>query len=151
MASTNPTPLSILSKTATQVIKIDGHPAAYLLRGDQWPAGLNFVTPDETFIQVGIWRYDKDKKLAAHVHKEYPRTASRTQEIVFVKQGKMRTTLYNQARQPVHEIILETGDLLVITEAGHGYEILTDDTQILEAKNGPFVSVEHDKEKFEGA
>jgi hypothetical protein len=73
----------------------------------------------------------------------------KTQEVVFVKQGRLLTVLYNEQRQPVHEIILEVGDLLVITDAGHGYEVLSDDTQILEVKNGPFVSVEMDKEKFD--
>lgn len=141
MASTSPTQLSTS-------FEVDGRPAAYLVRGNDWPAGLNFITPDEAFIQVGSWRYDAGKKLAAHVHKDYPREATKTQEVVFIKQGSMKTILYDKARQPVHEIILEAGDLLVITEAGHGYEILSDDTQVLEAKNGPFVSVEKDKEKF---
>lgn len=149
MASTTPTKLSTRSKTATQVIEIDGQPAAYIVRGGDWPAGLTFITPDETFIQVGSWRYDAGQRLAAHVHKEYPRVATKTQEVVFVKQGKMKTTLYNSQRQAVQEVVIEAGDLLVITEAGHGYEILSDDTQILEVKNGPFVSVEADKEKFE--
>lgn len=141
MVSTNPTQHST-------PFDVDGRIGAYLVRSNEWPTGLNFITPNETFIQVGSWRYDKGKKLAAHVHKDYPRQAMKTQEIVFVKQGSMCVTLYNNTRQPVHEIVLETGDLLVITEAGHGYEILSDDTQILEAKNGPFVSVEKDKEKF---
>ena len=146
--STNPIQPSTQSKTGTQVIEIDGRPAAYLVRSNEWPEGLSFITPDETFIQVGTWRYEAGKQLAAHVHKDYPRQATKTQEVVFVKQGRMRTTLYDKDRQPVKEIILETGDLLIITEAGYGYEILSDDTQILEAKNGPFVSVEKDKEKF---
>lgn len=148
MDSTNPIQLSTPFKTATQVLEVDGRPAAYLMRSNNWPAGLHFVTPDETFIQVGSWRYEAGRQLAAHVHKDYPRVATKTQEVVFVKQGKMKATLYNQAREAVHDVILEAGDLLVITEAGHGYEILSDDTQILEAKNGPFVSVEVDKEKF---
>lgn len=148
MASTNPTQLSTPSKTAAGVIEIDGQAAAYLLRGDDWPSGLSFITPDEAFIQVGSWRYNAGKTLAAHVHKEYPRVAAKTQEVVFVKQGKMKVILYNKAREAVEEIVLREGDLLVVAHAGHGYEILEDDTQILEVKNGPFVSVDVDKEKF---
>lgn len=148
MVSTNPTQLSELFKTAARGIEIDGKPGAFLLRGDDWPSGLSFITPDETFIQVGAWRYGAGKTLAAHVHKEYPRVTTVTQEVVFVKQGKMKVTLYSKARAVAEEIVLGTGDLLVVTDAGHGYEILEDDTQILEVKNGPFVSVEVDKEKF---
>ena len=31
---------------------------------------------------------------------------------------------------------------------GHGYEILEDDTEVIEAKNGPFTDVNTDKVKF---
>jgi len=34
----------------------------------------------------------------------------------------------------------------VILRGYHGYEILEDDTRVLEVKNGPFTSVEADKE-----
>lgn len=148
MASTSPTQLSAPFKTAAKVIEIDGRPVAFVLRDNEWPRGLSFITPDETFIQVGSWRYNAGKVLDAHVHKEYRRVATKTQEAVFVKQGKMKVTLYSQARAVAEEIVLRAGDLLVITEAGHGYEILENDTQILEVKNGPFVGVDVDKEKF---
>ena len=39
--------------------------------------------------------------------------------------------------------------LAILIELNHGYEILEDDTKIIEAKNGPFVDVETDKTKFE--
>ena len=42
------------------------------------------------------------------------------------------------------------GDLAVFGFGGHGYEILEDDTQIIESKNGPFISVDKDKKKFKG-
>jgi len=150
MSSINPIQPFTRSSTqvATQVFDVDGVPSAYLLRGGDWPQGLSFVTPDETFIQAGTWRYDAGTDLAAHAHKEYERVAMKTQETVYIKQGSLKAILYNKKRNPVNEVVLHTGDLLVITECGHGYEILEDDTQVLEVKNGPFVSVEHDKEKF---
>ena len=37
------------------------------------------------------------------------------------------------------------GDLAVFAYGGHGYEILEDDTQIIEAKNGPYIDVKTDK------
>ena len=32
------------------------------------PEGLDFLTNDESFIQVGTWNYKKDKILDAHFH-----------------------------------------------------------------------------------
>ena len=43
---------------------------------------------------------------------------------------------------------MNVGDLAVFVYGGHGYEILEDDTKIIEAKNGPFINVEKDKERF---
>ena len=46
------------------------------------------------------------------------------------------------------EYIIYKGDTAVFAYGGHGYEILEDDTQIIEAKNGPFTDVATDKVKF---
>jgi len=68
--------------------------------------------------------------------------------MTYVKQGSMKVTLYSDDKSIINEFILEKGDLAIYAYGGHGYEILSDDTQIIEAKNGPFISVEEDKEKF---
>jgi hypothetical protein len=48
----------------------------------------------------------------------------------------------------LQDFILKEGELAVFGYGGHGYEILEDDTQIIESKNGPFAGVEQDKIKF---
>ena len=35
--------------------------------------GLSFVSDDEDFIQVGIWKYQPKKIIQEHFHKEYIR------------------------------------------------------------------------------
>ena len=37
--------------------------------------GLDFLTNDESFIQVGTWNYKKGKVLDAHFHNEFERKA----------------------------------------------------------------------------
>jgi hypothetical protein len=37
---------------------------------------------------------------------------------------------------------------MVMLKGGHGYDILENNTQVLEVKNGPFTSVEKDRERF---
>ena len=121
---------------------------AIVHRAQEWKEGLNFVTPDDFFVQAGTWRYSKGKRLASHTHKEYERKAFKTQEVVYVRKGCIRATLFDQTRTKVKEFELHEGDLAVFANGGHGYEILEDDTQVLEVKNGPFVNVEFDKVKF---
>lgn len=70
--------------------------------------------------------------------------------MTYVKQGSMKVTLFDNERRIISEFILNQGDLAIYAYGGHGYEILSDDTQIIEAKNGPFIGVDEDKEKFWG-
>tara|TARA_Y100000310_G_C20673887_1_gene811758 strand:+ start:666 stop:1064 length:399 start_codon:yes stop_codon:yes gene_type:complete len=129
-------------------IEHNGKIIAIVYRESDWVEGLNFITQDELFIQVGSWWYPKGKKLQSHKHNEFARTAMRTQEMVYVKQGTMRVLLYDEEKNFLQDFILKSGDLSVLAYGGHGYEVLEDDTQIIEAKNGPFTDVERDKQKF---
>ncbi len=121
---------------------------AIIYRDSDWIEGLNFITPDNLFVQVGSWWYNKGKKLASHVHNDFARTAMRTQEMTYVKQGAMRVLLYDEQKNYLEDFILYEGDLAVFAYGGHGYEILENNTKIIEAKNGPFIDVETDKTKF---
>ena len=49
--------------------------------------GLDFLTNDESFIQVGTWKYEKGKVLDAHYHNTYERKAYLTQEVVIALNG----------------------------------------------------------------
>ena len=131
-----------------KIVKHNGKIISLIYREDDWVKGLNFVTPDDMFIQVGSWWYDEGKKLDKHVHNDFDRQAKRTQECVFVKRGSMEVTLYTDELDRLESFTLNQGDLAVFAYGGHGYEILEDDTQIIETKNGPFLSVEIDKTKF---
>ena len=133
-----------------ETITNNGQIISIIYRDKDWVKGLNFITPDELFVQVGSWWYDKGKKLDSHVHNEFERTAMRTQESVYVKKGSMRVLVYNEEMEYLEDFILNQGDLAVFAYGGHGYEILEDSTQIIETKNGPFVDVETDKRKFKG-
>ena len=118
-------------------------------RDSDWKEGLNFVTPNDLFIQVGSWWYPKEKKLATHKHNIVSREANITQEMVYVKSGSMLATIFDQEMNFVQEVVLKEGDMAIMVYGGHGYKILEDNTKIIEAKNGPFVSVEVDKVKYE--
>ena len=131
-----------------KVIETDGKISCILYRNEDWVKGLNFITPDDMYVQAGSWWYDKGKELQRHVHKDFDRTANRTQESVYVKKGSMRVDLYTEELEKFEEFVLFEGDLAVFAYGGHGYVILEDDTQIIETKNGPFINVETDKTKF---
>ena len=121
---------------------------ARLVEPADWQRGLGFFSKDQEFIQVGTWFYDKGKQLQNHVHNEFSRTAYRTYEVVYMVSGRMKVNLYTLEKEYVESFDIKEGDLLILLESGHGYEILEDNTKVLEIKNGPFSGVDIDKEKF---
>jgi len=126
----------------------DGIIISIIYRDEDWKKGLNFITPEDLFIQVGSWWYDKGETLDRHTHNEFERVSMRTQESVYVRKGSMRVTLYSERREALEDFDLHEGELAVFAYGGHGYEILEDDTQVIETKNGPFIDVATDKTKF---
>ena len=126
----------------------NGNVYAIIHRKEDWKKGLDFLTSEHMSVQVGAWNYDKGRILDSHIHKTYDRVTSKTEEVTFVVKGKMKVTLFDNDLNYFSEFILNEGDLSIVSYGGHGYEILEDNTMILEAKNGPFISVEKDKIKF---
>jgi len=129
-----------------ETIEKNGVCYAILHRKNDWKEGLDFLTPDKIFCQVGTWWYQKGKRLNSHRHIYNERLNTLTQECVIVLAGSMRADLYDSDDRVFHSEVLESGDMMIMVEGGHGYEILESHTKIVECKNGPFVSVEKDKE-----
>lgn len=131
-----------------EIIKKGDNIISIVYRENEWTKGLNFFTPDSLFIQAGSWCYSAGTELAAHEHKICPRETVKTHELIYIKKGAIKVTLFDNERCFHKEFILRAGDTAVMVDGGHGYTILEDDTEVLEVKNGPFISVEKDKERF---
>ena len=114
-------------------------------KAQEWKPGLDFLTPNETYIQAGTWWYEKGKALKAHVHIANERIVPFTQEVIIIIHGKLRVDLFDADQRVFHQEVLQSGDIGILLEVGHGYETLDEDTKVLEVKNGPFLSVERDK------
>jgi hypothetical protein len=121
---------------------------AILIRGADWENELNFVSSDDDYIQVGTWRYNKGQKMAPHIHRVAPRSVSRTQEVIIVKDGRLRADIYTEKREFLRSLELGETDILVLLSGGHGFEVLADGTKVLEVKNGPYVGADRDRERI---
>lgn len=121
---------------------------AIVIRGEDWGQGLNFASLEEDYQQVGFWGYNKGKKLLPHIHLIAPREISSTQEVVFVKDGRIKANIYTEKEKFLNSVELGKGDTIILLNGGHGYEILEDNTQVLEVKNGPYVGAEKDRKRI---
>lgn len=134
---------------AIKEIKKDNTVFARLVPSEDWKEGLSFFSQDEDFIQVGTWRYEKGKKLLAHIHNHAERVVQHTQEVLYIKKGLIKASVYDTQGVAIEHIIAKEGDTLILLHGGHGYEILEDSTQVLEIKNGPYLGAEVDRRRIE--
>jgi len=131
------------------VVTESGHVLAkYIPASVAWRPGLSFFSDDLDFIQVGTWGYDSGKKLASHMHNEVTRESHRTQEVVFVRRGKIRAVVLGSTGCQLAAFDLSPGDLLLLLGGGHGYEILHNGTEVLEIKNGPYLGPDVDRRRI---
>ena len=120
-----------------------------VVRGQEnWDKGLKFVSSDEDYLQVGFWNYDKGQKLKEHIHLICSREVLKTQEIILVKQGNLKVDIYTNEEKFLKSIELKTEDIAIFLSGGHGYEILEDNTKVVEIKNGPYVGADKDRKRI---
>lgn len=122
--------------------------ARYIPAEDAWAGGLNFFSPDEDFIQVGTWGYDNGKELLAHTHNEVERNVLWTQEVLYIRKGRISVEVYDTNETVVDKWQASEGDVVILLRGGHGYQILEDGTQVLEVKNGPYVGADKDRRRL---
>ena len=110
--------------------------------------GTTFYGSPEENLQFSALRYKKGKIFQNHIHKYRPRTIERTQEAWVVLKGKVKVFVSDENKKIIHEQNMTSGQFFISYKGGHGYEILEDETIVVESKLGDFVGVEADKEKF---
>src|SRR5262245_39068232 len=103
--------------------------ARHVPANEAWKDGLQFFSQDSEFVQFGTWGYNKDKNLLAHIHNEVKREVLWTQEVIYVRKGKIRAHVYNSQEQKIRDIDVNEGDIIVLLRGGHGYTVLEDGTQ----------------------
>ncbi len=81
-----------------------------------------------------------------HVHNPVAREVHYTQEALLIKRGKLRFDFYSQQREYIQSRILESGDVILLVEGGHGFEVI-EELEMFEVKQGPYVG-DQDKSRF---
>ena len=110
--------------------------------------GIHFFTPNELSQQLAYMRHPIGKVIQPHVHNPVIREVTHTQEVLFIKSGKLRVDFYNDQQEYLDSRILEAGDVILLVTGGHGFEVL-EEIEMIEVKQGPYVG-EQDKTRFVG-
>lgn len=123
------------------------HILAIVLRVDFCAKGIHFLTPDSFSQQLGYMNHPKDYVIAPHDHNPVVRTVEWTQEVLFVRRGRVRLDFYApESRNYLQSLVLGAGDVVLLAHGGHGLTML-EDAEIIEVKQGPYTG-EADKTRF---
>ncbi|OKH60933.1 hypothetical protein [Scytonema sp. HK-05] len=110
--------------------------------------GIHFFTPNELSQQLAYMHHPTGKIIQPHVHNPVIREVQYTQEVLFIRKGKLRVDFYNNQQDYLESRILEGGDVILLVTGGHGFEVL-EEIEMIEVKQGPYVG-EQDKTRFTG-
>ena len=109
--------------------------------------GIKFLTPDSFSQQLAYMKHPQKHVIPPHVHNPVVRTVEFTKEVLFIKSGRIRVDFYDDGRNYLESRILQTGDVILLSSGGHGFEIL-EESEIIEVKQGPYAG-EKDKTRFQ--
>jgi mannose-6-phosphate isomerase-like protein (cupin superfamily) len=110
--------------------------------------GTHFFTPNELSQQLAYMRHPVGKVIQPHIHKPVLREVQYTQEVLFIKKGKLRVDLYDNDQQYIASRILGAGDVILLAAGGHGFEVI-EEVEMIEVKQGPYIG-DRDKTSFVG-
>ena len=99
--------------------------------------GLKFFVPDEYPQQLGYMGRPRGYTIAPHVHKPTLRRIKFTQEVLFIRSGKVRVDFYDGRKHYIESRIVKQGDIVFLAFGGHGFEFM-EDAEMIEVKQGPF-------------
>jgi len=110
--------------------------------------GIHFFTENALSQQLAFMRHPSGKLIEPHVHNPVPREVQYTQEVLFIRKGKLRVDFYDLDQRYLESRILEPGDVILLVQGGHGFEVL-EELEMIEVKQGPYVG-ECDKTRLLG-
>ena len=119
-----------------------------IVRDSYHKEGISFFTSDDLSQQLAFMCHPQGKLIQPHVHNPVPREVHYTQEVLFIKKGKLRVDFYSAEQEYLESRILEQGDVILLIEGGHGFEVL-EALEMFEVKQGPYMG-EMDKTRFDG-
>jgi mannose-6-phosphate isomerase-like protein (cupin superfamily) len=111
--------------------------------------GIHFFTEDDLSQQLAFMKHPKGKTIQPHVHNPVKREVHYTQEVLFIKKGRLRVDFYTEEQKYLESRVLEAGDVILLIQGGHGFKVL-EDLEMFEVKQGPYTGAS-DKTRFESS
>lgn len=119
---------------------------AIILRHSFEKDGIAFFTDNNFSQQLGYMKRPAGHIIQPHKHLHVKREVLQTQEVLFIKSGRVKVDFYSDNHQLLGSTQLSRGDVILLASGGHGFEML-ENSEIIEVKQGPYDG-DHDKIRF---
>ena len=129
-----------------QVLDSDNNLLAMLINLDNNNERTEFFTNETLDFQAALFNLKKGEEIKRHIHNKNIRQISTTTEAIYVINGKIQVGVYDNEKNFVDEVEVNTNELILLFNGGHSMNVLKD-TKFFEIKQGPYVE-EDDKERF---
>ena len=128
-------------------IELEGEIIGIIIRSNFTKNGIEFFTPNNFSQQLGYMKRGKGYHIEPHIHNSISREIMLTQEVLFIKSGKVRVDFYSNHQEYYESRVLNSGDIILLANSGHGIVTL-EESEIIEVKQGPYIEAD-DKVRFE--
>jgi len=120
---------------------------AVIIRSSFKKDGIEFLTQDSYSQQLGYMCRPANYVIPPHVHNPIVREVQYTQEVLFIKSGKVRVDFYSDEKKYLESKVLMAGDVILLASGGHGF-LMLEESEMIEVKQGPYVG-DSDKTRFD--
>lgn len=127
-------------------IEHQGLTLGIIIRRNYSKDGIEFFTNDNDSQQLGYMNRPQGYEILPHRHNIVQREVHLTQEVLFIKSGKVRVDFYTNSQEYLESRVLDQGDVILLADGGHGFFML-EKSEIIEVKQGPYCG-ERDKVRF---
>ncbi len=110
---------------------------AIILRKKFKSSGIKFFTPNKFSQQLAYMRRPRGYIIQPHIHKKIKKEIKLTQEVLFIRSGKLKVEFFDDKKKFFKSKILKEGDIILLSKGGHGFKILKE-CEIIEVKQGPY-------------
>ena len=135
---------------ARESIEYGGTKYAEIIWANARVEKTTFFSPAESSFQFGLLAHEAGFVEPPHYHKVVPRVINDLQQMFVVQRGVVAVQLFSDAGRLLREIVLNSGDAIVLIHGTHAIRVV-EDMQCISVKQGPFLGTENDKINVEVA
>lgn len=131
-----------------ETIKHNGKRYAEIIWANERVEKTTFFSPPESSFQFGLLAHAAGFFEPPHYHRPFAREIRDLQQMFVVQRGIVAVQLYTDEGEMFKEVLLKTGDAIVLIHGIHSLRVI-EDMQCISVKQGPFLGTEYDKVNVE--